>query len=194
MTIEGDVTPIVNTVHFHHMSCTLVSYPDSYVKTGRISLFLAAGFARVAIKELLLSGVPHRTVRLYRWASQLDQEVGFLAGSKYSRDCSYCTTNFDDGRHAKLREEKPLLLLRGQLLFGEDTYVVSSSRFVGTSKGRLWRLAAFAKSVTDGSIDIANNSKTTLHYSTINIALEALASVRLHRGLRSADLPFTINI
>ena len=75
-------------------------------------------------------------VRLYRWASQLDQEVGFLAGSKYSGDCSYCTNNFGDGRHAKLGEEKPLLLLRGQLLIGEDTYVVSSSRFVGTSKGR----------------------------------------------------------
>ena len=31
------------------------------VKTGRNALFVAAGFARVTIKELLLSGVPHRT-------------------------------------------------------------------------------------------------------------------------------------
>ena len=31
------------------------------VKSGRIALFLATGFARVAIKELLLSGVPHCT-------------------------------------------------------------------------------------------------------------------------------------
>ena len=46
------MTPIVNTVHFHQLHI---------VKTGRIALFLAAGFARVAIKELLLSGVPHRT-------------------------------------------------------------------------------------------------------------------------------------
>ena len=45
------MTPIVNTVHFHQLHI---------VKTGRIALFLAAGFARVAIKELLLSGVPHR--------------------------------------------------------------------------------------------------------------------------------------
>ena len=52
MTIEGGVTPIVNTVHFHQLHI---------VKTGRVALFLAAGFARVAIKELLLSGVPHRT-------------------------------------------------------------------------------------------------------------------------------------
>ena len=48
------MTPIVNTVHFYHM------YQLHIVKTGRIALFLAAGFARVAIKELLLSGVPHR--------------------------------------------------------------------------------------------------------------------------------------
>ena len=47
MTIEGGVTPIVNTVH-----C---------VKTGSIALFLAAGFVRVAINEQLLSGVTHRT-------------------------------------------------------------------------------------------------------------------------------------
>ena len=43
---------IVSTVHFHQLHI---------VKTGRIVLFLAAGFARVAIKELPLSGVPHRT-------------------------------------------------------------------------------------------------------------------------------------
>ena len=49
---RGGVSPIVNTVHFHQLHI---------VKTGRIALFLAAGFARVAIKELLLSGVPHRT-------------------------------------------------------------------------------------------------------------------------------------
>ena len=41
-----------NTVHFHQLHI---------VKTGRVALFLAAGFARVEIKELLLSGVPHRT-------------------------------------------------------------------------------------------------------------------------------------
>ena len=46
------MTPIVNTIHFHQLHI---------VKTGRIALFLAAGFARVAIKELLLNGVPHRT-------------------------------------------------------------------------------------------------------------------------------------
>ena len=45
------MSPIVNTVHFHQLHI---------MKTGRIALFLAAGFARVAIKELLLSGVPHR--------------------------------------------------------------------------------------------------------------------------------------
>ena len=45
------MTPIVNTVHFRQLHI---------VKTGRIALFLAAGFARVAIKELL-SGVPYRT-------------------------------------------------------------------------------------------------------------------------------------
>ena len=49
MTIEGGVT---HTVHFHQLHI---------VKTGRVALFLAAGFARVAIKELLLSGEPHRT-------------------------------------------------------------------------------------------------------------------------------------
>ena len=47
----GGRTPIVNTVHIHQLYI---------VKTGRIALFLAAGFARVAIKKLLLSGVPHR--------------------------------------------------------------------------------------------------------------------------------------
>ena len=36
------VTPIVNTVHFHQLHI---------VKTGRIALFIAAGIARVAIKE-----------------------------------------------------------------------------------------------------------------------------------------------
>ena len=52
MTIEGGVTPIENTVHFHQLHI---------VRTGRIALFLAAGFARVPIKELLLRGVLHRT-------------------------------------------------------------------------------------------------------------------------------------
>ena len=63
-----------------------------------------------------------RCLRLHRWASQLNQEVSLLGGSKYSGDCLYCTTNFVYGKYAKLGEEKPLLLLRGQLLFGEDTY------------------------------------------------------------------------
>ena len=45
-------TPIVNTVHFQQLHI---------VKTGRITLLLAVGFARVAIKELVLSGVPDRT-------------------------------------------------------------------------------------------------------------------------------------
>ena len=52
VTIEGGVTPTVNTVRFHQLQI---------VKTERIALFLAAGFAKVAIKELLLSDVPHRT-------------------------------------------------------------------------------------------------------------------------------------
>ena len=52
VAIEGGVTPIVNTVHFHQLHI---------VKNGRTALFLAAGFARVAIKKLLLSGVPNRT-------------------------------------------------------------------------------------------------------------------------------------
>ena len=49
----GGVTSIVNTVHFHQLHI---------VKIGRIALFLAAGFARVAIKELLFSSVSHRTL------------------------------------------------------------------------------------------------------------------------------------
>ena len=50
--MTGGVTPIVNTVHFPQLHI---------VKTGRIALFVAAGFARVTIIELLLWGVPHRT-------------------------------------------------------------------------------------------------------------------------------------
>ena len=46
------MSPIVNTVHFHQLHI---------VKTGRIMLFLAAGLARVAIKELVLSSVPDHT-------------------------------------------------------------------------------------------------------------------------------------
>ena len=54
MTIEGgrDAHSETQYIIFHQLHI---------VKTGRIALFLAAGFARVAIKELLLSGVPHRT-------------------------------------------------------------------------------------------------------------------------------------
>ena len=40
--------PIVNRVHFHH---------QQIMKSGMIALFLAAEFARVAIKELVLIGV-----------------------------------------------------------------------------------------------------------------------------------------
>ena len=50
MTIEGG-----RDAHSEHSTLLHV------VKTGRVALFLAAGFARVAIKELLLSSVPHRT-------------------------------------------------------------------------------------------------------------------------------------
>ena len=48
------MTPIVNTVHFHQLHI---------VKTGMVALFLAAGFARVA---LLLSGVPYCTPQVKR--------------------------------------------------------------------------------------------------------------------------------
>ena len=41
-----------NGIHFHLLHI---------VKTGRTTLFLAAGFVRVGIKELVLSGVPDRT-------------------------------------------------------------------------------------------------------------------------------------
>ena len=51
---KGGVTPIVK-LHI--------------VKTGRIALFLAAGFARVAIKELLLSGVPIVPLRLSEYCT-----------------------------------------------------------------------------------------------------------------------------
>ena len=53
VSCEGAVMSIDNTVHFHELHV---------VKTGWIALLLAAGFARVAIKELLLSSVPHRPV------------------------------------------------------------------------------------------------------------------------------------
>ena len=46
------MSPIVNTVDFQQLRI---------VKTGRITLLLAVGFARVAIKELVLSGVPDCT-------------------------------------------------------------------------------------------------------------------------------------
>ena len=50
MTIEGGSDAHSEHVHFHQLHI---------VKTGRIALFLAcaAGLARVAIKQLLLSGV-----------------------------------------------------------------------------------------------------------------------------------------
>ena len=53
MTIEGGG----RDAHSEHSTFSSAAL----VKTGRIALFLAAGFARVAIKELLLSGIPHRT-------------------------------------------------------------------------------------------------------------------------------------
>ena len=50
------------------------------VKTGRIALFLAAGFARVAIKELLLSGVLHRTPpSVARFISRSNTSTGVLS-------------------------------------------------------------------------------------------------------------------
>ena len=57
---KGGVTPIVNTVHFHQLHIVKTLYQAPY-ETGMVALFLAAGFARVALKELLLSSVPHRT-------------------------------------------------------------------------------------------------------------------------------------
>ena len=55
MTIEGG-----RDAHSEHSTFSSAAHSSRH-KTGRIALFLAAGFARVAIKELLLSGVPHRT-------------------------------------------------------------------------------------------------------------------------------------
>ena len=66
------MTPIVNTVHFHQLHI---------VKTGRVALFLAAGFVRVALKELLLSGVPHRTPPVKSYLPTLQMT---FAGQKYT--------------------------------------------------------------------------------------------------------------
>ena len=75
MTIEGGMAPIVNTVHFYQLHI---------MKTERIALFLVVGFARrrVAIKELLLSSVPHRTPsvkRVLRFISRSNTGTGVLS-------------------------------------------------------------------------------------------------------------------
>ena len=49
---RGCVSPIENTVHFQQLHI---------MKTGKITLLLAVGFARVAIKELAFNSVPDRT-------------------------------------------------------------------------------------------------------------------------------------
>ena len=50
MTIEGG-----RDAHSEHSTFSSTIHRENW------KLFIAAGFARVAIKELLLSGVPHRT-------------------------------------------------------------------------------------------------------------------------------------
>ena len=61
MTIEGG-----RDAHSEHRAI---------VKTRRIALFLAAGFARVAIKELLLEGVLNRTSPVYSAFSMTDYSL-----------------------------------------------------------------------------------------------------------------------